>query len=84
MKASELRAKDVAALEKEVSELLKAHFGLRMQKATQQLTNTSQMARTRRDIARAKTILAEKKKGATPIGSGENPPTPPLDKVQLR
>ena len=64
MKASELRAKDVAALEKEVSELLKAHFGLRMQKATQQLTNTSQMARTRRDVARAKTILAEKKKGA--------------------
>ena len=64
MKASELRAKDVAALEKEVSELLKAHFGLRMQKATQQLTNTSQMNRTRRDIARAKTILAEKKKGA--------------------
>jgi large subunit ribosomal protein L29 len=35
-----------------------------MQKATQQLTNTSQMSRTRRDIARAKTILAEKKKGA--------------------
>ncbi len=35
-----------------------------MQKATQQLTNTSQMVRTRRDIARAKTILAEKKKGA--------------------
>jgi large subunit ribosomal protein L29 len=64
MKASELRGKDVAALEKEVSELLRAHFGLRMQKATQQLTNTSQMSRTRRDIARAKTILAEKKKGA--------------------
>ena len=64
MKASELRAKDVAALEKEVSELLKAHFGLRMQKATQQLTNTSQMNRTRRDIARAKTILTQKKKGA--------------------
>ena len=64
MKASELRAKDVSALEKEVSELLKAHFGLRMQKATQQLTNTSQMTRTRREIARAKTILAEKKKGA--------------------
>ena len=64
MKASELRAKDVAALEKEVSELLKAHFGLRMQKATQQLTNTSQMTRARRDIAHAKTVLAEKKKGA--------------------
>lgn len=64
MKASELRAKDVAALEKEVADLLKAHFGLRMQKATQQLSNTSALARTRRDIARARTILAEKKKGA--------------------
>ncbi len=64
MKASELRAKDVAALEKEVTDLLKAHFGLRMQKATQQLGNTAQLGKTRRDIARAKTILAEKKKGA--------------------
>jgi large subunit ribosomal protein L29 len=64
MKASELRSKDVAGLEKEVSELLKAHFGLRMQKATQQLTNTASLGRTRRDLARARTILAEKKKGA--------------------
>jgi large subunit ribosomal protein L29 len=64
MKASELRTKDVAALEKEVSDLLKAHFGLRMQKATQQLSNNSQLGKTRRDIARAKTILAEKKKAA--------------------
>lgn len=64
MKASELRAKDVAAIEKEISELLKAHFGLRMQKATQQLSNTSTLRNTRRDIARARTILAEKKKGA--------------------
>jgi large subunit ribosomal protein L29 len=62
MKASELRAKDTAALEKEVSDLLKAHFGLRMQKATQQLTNHSQLGKTRRDIARAKTIMAEKKR----------------------
>lgn len=62
MKASELRRKDVAGLEKEISELLKAHFGLRMQKATQQLGNTSALGKTRRDIARAKTILAEKKK----------------------
>ena len=63
-KASDLRAKDVAGLEKEVNDLLKAHFGLRMQKGTQQLNNTSQLGKTRRDIARAKTILAEKKKGA--------------------
>ncbi|HJW11468.1 50S ribosomal protein L29 [Piscinibacter sp.] len=64
MKASELRAKDVAGLEKEVADLLKAHFGLRMQKATQQLSNHTTLGNTRRDIARAKTILAEKKKGA--------------------
>ena len=63
-KASELRGKDVAALEKEVSELLKAHFGLRMQKATQQLSNNSQLGKTRRDIARTKTVLAQKKKEA--------------------
>ena len=64
MKTSELRNKDVAALEKEVSDLLKAHFGLRMQKATQQLTNHSTLGKTRRDIARTKTILAQKKKEA--------------------
>jgi large subunit ribosomal protein L29 len=62
MKASELRAKDVAGLEKEIAELLKAHFGLRMQKATQQLSNHSQLGKVRRDIARAKTIIAQKKK----------------------
>ena len=64
MKTSELRNKDVAALEKEVSDLLKAHFGLRMQRATQQLTNHSQLGKTRRDIARTKTVLAQKKKEA--------------------
>ncbi|MBL8318146.1 MAG: 50S ribosomal protein L29 [Burkholderiaceae bacterium] len=64
MKASDLRSKDVAALEKEVSELLRAHFGLRMQKATQQLNNTASLRSTRRDVARAKTILAQKKKEA--------------------
>ena len=64
MNTLELRGKDVAALEKEVNDLLKAHFGLRMQKATQQLTNHTVLGNTRRDIARAKTILAEKKKGA--------------------
>ena len=64
MKASELRAKDVDGLKKEVADLLKAHFGLRMQKATQQLSNHSQLGKTRRDIARAKTVLAQKKKEA--------------------
>jgi len=60
MKAAELRQKDVAGLQAEVKELQKAHFGLRMQKATQQLNNTATLGNTRRDIARAKTLLAEK------------------------
>ena len=59
MKTSELRQKDMAGLETEVKELQKAHFNMRMQKATQQLTNTAQMKVTRRAIARAKTIQAE-------------------------
>jgi len=62
MKASDLRDKNVAELEKEISDLLRAHFGLRMQKATQQLTNHTQLGNTRRDIARARTVLAQKKK----------------------
>ena len=65
MKAAELRKKDVAGLQAEVKELQKAHFGLRMQKATQQLNNTSTLRLTRRDIARAKTILAQKQAEAT-------------------
>ena len=60
MKTTELRQKDVAGLQNEVKALQKAHFGLRMQKATQQLTNTGTLRITRRDIARAKTILAQK------------------------
>ena len=64
MKTTELRQKDIAGLETEVKALQKAHFGLRMQKATQQLNNTSTLRSTRRDIARAKTILAEKKSAA--------------------
>jgi large subunit ribosomal protein L29 len=64
MKPAELRAKDIPALEKEVTELQKAHFGLRMRRATQQLNNHSELGKTRRDIARAKTILAQKKKEA--------------------
>ena len=60
MKTTELRQKDEAALKDEIKSLQKAHFGLRMQKGTQQLNNTAQLPQTRRSIARAKTILAEK------------------------
>ncbi|QJD99692.1 50S ribosomal protein L29 [Massilia forsythiae] len=60
MKATELRGKDQAALQQELNELLKAQFGLRMQVATQQLTNTAQLKKVRRDIARVKTVMNQK------------------------
>jgi large subunit ribosomal protein L29 len=60
MKAKELLAKDEAALKKELQDLLKAQFTLNIQKSHQQLQNTAQIRKTRRDIARVKTILAQK------------------------
>ena len=60
MKAKDLRARDAAELNKELLDLLKAQFSLRMQLATQQLGNTSQLGKVRKDIARVRTILQEK------------------------
>ena len=60
MKASELRVKSAADMEQELLSLTKAQFALRMQLATQQLTNNSQLRKVRRDIARVKTIMTEK------------------------
>ena len=60
MKPSELRAKQPDELQKELEALLRAQFGLRMQVATQQLTNTSQLKKVRRDIARVRTMMKEK------------------------
>lgn len=60
MKAQELRAKSVDELSQELLGLLKAQFGLRMQIATQQLTNHSQIGKVRKDIARIRTLLREK------------------------
>ena len=60
MKANELHSRDAAGLGKELESLLKAQFGLRMQKATQQLANTSQLRKVRRDIARVRTVLTAK------------------------
>jgi len=59
-KTSELRVKSAAELEQELISLTRAQFGLRMQVATQQLSNNSQLGKVRRDIARVKTILTEK------------------------
>ena len=60
----ELRGKSPAELSDELKSLLRAHFSLRMQQATQQLTNTSELSKTRRAIARVRTILAEKARQA--------------------
>jgi len=59
MKTSELRSKNAAELKQELESLLKAQFNLRMQRATQQLSNTSQLGNVRRDIARVRTIMTE-------------------------
>jgi large subunit ribosomal protein L29 len=60
MKASELRGRTPEELREELASLLRAQFSLRMQKATQQLSNTSQLRKVRRDIARVRTVLAQK------------------------
>ena len=64
MKASELRGREAGDLEQELQSLLRAQFSLRMQKATQQLNNTSQLKKVRRDIARVRTLLNEKARGS--------------------
>ncbi len=60
MEPSELRGKGGDELQKELEALLRAQFGLRMQLATQQLSNTSQLKKVRRDIARVRTVMKEK------------------------
>jgi len=60
MNASELKEKSAEDLQQELLSLTKSHFGMRMQIATQQMTNTSELRKVRRDIARVKTVLKEK------------------------
>ncbi|MCX7175845.1 MAG: 50S ribosomal protein L29 [Rhodocyclaceae bacterium] len=60
MKPIEMRAKTTAELDKELLDLRRAQFSMRMQVATQQLTNHSQIGKVRKDIARVKTILGER------------------------
>ena len=68
MEAQELRSKNEGELQAELTELLQEQFNLRMQKGMGQLSQTHQMKRVRRDIARVRTILAEKK-SATEAGN---------------
>ena len=62
-KTNELRSKSAEELEKELIELRRAQFGLRMQLATQSLGKNSEMGRVRKQIARVHTLLTEKAKG---------------------
>ncbi len=64
MKAKELRTSDVNALQKQLEDLLREQFNLRMQRGTGQLTRPSQMKAVRRDIARVKMVMAELKSGS--------------------
>lgn len=62
MKAQELRTKSVTDLQSDLAALTKEQFNLRMQKATGQMSKTSQIRAVRRDIARVQTILSEKQR----------------------
>jgi len=61
MKMTDIRAMDAQAITKELHELLREQFNLRMQKVTGQLGNTARMRQVRRDIARVRTVINEKK-----------------------
>lgn len=64
MKATELRAKSIDELNAELIELRRAQFSMRMQLATQQLNKVDQIRKVRRDVARVRTVLAEKSKSS--------------------
>lgn len=63
MKAAELRDKSQEDLNKELLELMREQFNLRMQRGSGQLSRPSDVKRVRREIARIKTILTEKTSG---------------------
>lgn len=67
MKAKDVRAMDDAAMIKELDELLREQFNLRMQKATGQLGNTARLCQVRRDIARVRTVISEHKRKAKAV-----------------
>jgi len=64
MKAKELRSSDIAGMQKQLEDLLREQFNLRMQRGVGQLTRPSRMKAVRRDIARVKTVMAQMKAGS--------------------
>ena len=72
MKSADVRAMSLDQLDDEVLKLKKEQFNLRFQRATGQLENTSRVRVIRRDIARMKTIAAQKRAGAPePAGKAD-------------
>lgn len=71
MKADELRKMGAEDLEKQLHELLKEQFNLRMQQRTGQLSRPSQVKVVRRDISRIKTLMSEQARAATSARAGE-------------
>ncbi len=64
MKAEDLRAKTADELNETLLSLKKEHFNLRFQRSSGQLEDTSQFRRLRRDIARIKTIISDRRRSA--------------------
>jgi len=62
MRASELREKTIEALQQDLLDLLREQFNLRMQKANNQLNQHTQLKQVRRDVARIKTVMHEKRR----------------------
>jgi large subunit ribosomal protein L29 len=77
MKVADVRAMTLDQLDDEVLKLKKEQFNLRFQRATGQLENTARVRVIRRDIARMKTIAAQKRVGAPePAPKAEAAPAP--------
>jgi large subunit ribosomal protein L29 len=66
MSAKELRSKSGAELQKELLDLRREQFNLRMARATGQAAKPDQFTKVRRNIARLKTIMAEQRRGGVP------------------
>ena len=84
MKAADVRALTIDQLDDEVLKLKKEQFNLRFQRATGQLENTSRVRVIRRDIARMKTIAAQKRAGAEPAVKAKNTQNASSKAVPLR
>lgn len=64
MKAADVKAKTADELLDQLAKLKKEQFNLRFQRATGQLENTARVRQVRRDIARIKTVLGERRKAS--------------------